>query len=102
MLSRLSQAAAAAARAGGGGFAPAILAARGYATQLSRSLVFDQHGSPERVLRLTDQVLPQALGDHDVLINLLAVSWRCRKHVAPWGAASFKTPTGSKLISRRR
>jgi trans-2-enoyl-CoA reductase len=34
--------------------------------------MFDEHGAPERVLRLTDQVLPTELGDHDVLINLLA------------------------------
>lgn len=75
MLSRLSSAAAASLlRAGAGACAPALLVARGYATQLSKSLMFDEHGAPERVLRLTDQVLPTELGDHDVLINLLAVS----------------------------
>ena len=79
MLSRLRGGAArgllpAAARTGAAAWLPlACVAARGLATRVSRGLVFDHHGDPERVLRLEDSVLPLELGEHEVLINLLAV-----------------------------
>ena len=100
----------AAAAPGAAWLAPALLAARGYATQISRrakgrrrhglaqprpplpspraadippacappkpacrSLKFAEHGTPERVLALADEQLPGSLGDHEVLINILAV-----------------------------
>ncbi|PRW50861.1 putative trans-2-enoyl- mitochondrial [Chlorella sorokiniana] len=57
--------------ASAGFLAPAVLAARGYATQIGRSLMFSEHGVPEKVLRLEPEQLP-ALGDHEVLVNVLA------------------------------
>ena len=76
MLSRLSATCAASvlAPSSWAWLAPALLACRGYATQVGKSLVFGEHGAPERVLRLEQQVLPTELGDHDVLLHLLAVS----------------------------
>lgn len=74
MLSRLSATCAASvlAPSSWAWLAPALLACRGYATQVGKSLVFGEHGAPERVLRLEQQVLPTELGDHDVLLHLLA------------------------------
>lgn len=76
MLSRLSaRAGLALAQAGGASWlAPALLACRGYATRVSKTLLFDQHGAPEQVLRLEEQTLPVELADHEVLLHLLAVS----------------------------
>lgn len=65
------------AQGGAGWLAPALLTARGYATRVSRGLLFEQHGAPERVLRLHESTLPPEgeLGDHEVLLHILAVSW---------------------------
>lgn len=80
MLARLSAGvlARSLAQAGGVGcLAPALLASRGYATRVSRGLLFEEHGDPERVLRLHETTLPPEgeLGDHEVLLHILAVSW---------------------------
>ena len=88
-LQRLSAAVGGQLLASGGAawVAPALLASRHYATQIGKSLVFAEHGTPERVLRLEPEKLPP-LGDHDVLINLLAVSaWMRPAQAAAWGAA---------------
>ncbi|KAL4419418.1 hypothetical protein ABPG77_006345 [Micractinium sp. CCAP 211/92] len=77
MLARLSAGvlARSLAQAGGVGcLAPALLASRGYATRVSRGLLFEEHGDPERVLRLHETTLPPEgeLGDHEVLLHILA------------------------------
>lgn len=58
-----------------GCLAPALLcAARQYGT-LGRRLLFGENGVPEKVLRLNDEPLPapSELGEHEVLIHVLAV-----------------------------
>jgi hypothetical protein len=69
MLARLSSACAAAR-----GSWLAAGSSRGYATQLGKRLVYAEHGTPQRVLQLEQHVLPSELGEHDVLLHLLAVS----------------------------
>ena len=61
-----------------GFLSPALLAfsSRGYGTHHgAKALRFAEYGVPEAVLRLEDQALPAAgaLGDHDVLLNIIAV-----------------------------
>lgn len=92
MLSRLSAVPALVGAVGSAGWLamPALLAARGYATRTSKSLVFGEHGAPERVLRLEEQRLPSELGAHDVLIHLLA---------APINPSDINTIEGKYPIS---
>lgn len=83
MLSAVS-AGGLAARASPAWLAPAVLAWRGYATQVGKTLRYGEHGAPERVLALEQEQLPAALGDHEVLINVLAVRLSCGSAAAGW------------------
>lgn len=86
----LSAAAAVSARVSPSWLAPAVLAWRGYATQVGRTLRFKEHGVPERVLGLEQEQLPTALGEHEVLINVLA---------APINPSDLNTIEGKYPIS---